>query len=449
MAEAFTVAEVNRYIKDVFIRDYVLNRIRVRGEVSNCKYHDSGHIYFTLKDNDASLSCVMFARDRQFLSFRLQNGQQIEAAGQITIYEKAGSYSLHVKGCALSGAGELYERFLKLKAKLQDMGMFDGLYKKAIPAYCMNIGVVTSPTGAAIRDIERVSRDRNPYVQLVLCPALVQGDGAPESIARGIERLDELGLDCIIVGRGGGSIEDLWAFNDERVAQAIFDADTPIISAVGHETDYTIADFVADARAATPSAAAELANFVYTELEEELEAEKADLKRIIRYRIADVRSGLAAKIRLIEKYSPAASAEHSRHRIREYKLRMGHAVSSKADAVSFRLSAQSSRLKPAVTAKAEELKNRVSMQKNAAEHTARRKFEDTGRRLAVASARLDGLSPLKKLGRGYGYIEDADGRNVKSIETVHTGDRLKVYLADGSIAARAESTERLSLPDSW
>ena len=272
MADFYTVSQISAYIKNIFARDFVLSRIVIRGEVSNCKYHPSGHVYFTLKDSGAQISCVMFARDRERLGFKLNDGQQIDASGQVNIYEKGGSYQLYVRDCRLAGAGELYEKYLKLKEELSEMGMFDPMYKKPIPAYVKSIGIVTASTGAAIRDIENISRRRNPYVRLVLYPALVQGEGAKESIAEGIGCLDKLGLDVIIVGRGGGSIEDLWAFNEKIVAQAIFDAETPIISAVGHQTDFTIADFVADLRAETPSGAAELATYEFDELEKELDS---------------------------------------------------------------------------------------------------------------------------------------------------------------------------------
>ena len=258
MTGVYTVSQINAYIRKLFVRDFALSNICIAGEVSNCKYHTAGHIYFTLKDEGASISCVMFASAREGLSFRLMDGQKVEVRGQISVYERSGTYQLYAKGIRLSGQGELFERFQKLKEELREMGMFDEMYKKPIPKYVRSIGIVTAPTGAAIRDICNIAHRRNPYTKLILYPALVQGENAKESIVRGIRELDGLGLDVLIVGRGGGSIEDLWAFNEEKVARAIFDCRTPVISAVGHETDTTIADFVADLRAPTPSAAAEL-----------------------------------------------------------------------------------------------------------------------------------------------------------------------------------------------
>lgn len=414
MAEAFTVTQVNNYIKNLFSRDYALSRISVKGEISNCKYHSSGHIYFTLKDRDSQLSCIMFASSRAGgLSFKLSDGQQIEAQGQISVYEKSGSYQLYVRSCRLSGAGELYERFLRLKEELNEMGMFDQLYKKQIPLYCRRIGIVTSPTGAAIRDIINVSKRRNPYAELVLYPALVQGDDAAASIARGIARLDALGLDVLIVGRGGGSIEDLWAFNTETVAQAIFNAETPIISAVGHETDYTIADFVADLRAPTPSAAAELANFDYDALTEELEAKRQMLSHSMRFAVNAVRSELISKRERLNRLSPKARLQDNRHSLESAALRMSHAARLKTDNVRYKLENSSQKLD-------------VSM---------RASLSLTKQRLSVLAARLDGVSPLKRISSGYGYLEDSEGRAITSIEDVRSGDTFTAYVRDGRIEA--------------
>ncbi|MBQ6875451.1 MAG: exodeoxyribonuclease VII large subunit, partial [Lachnospiraceae bacterium] len=279
MGSVYSVGQVSSYIRNMFEQDYLLKRISIRGEISNCKYHTSGHIYFTLKDESASMAAVMFAGNRRNLNFTLKNGQKVVVEGQVTVYERDGKYQLYARDIRLDGMGELYRQYLLLKEELEERGMFADEYKKAIPRYALKVGIVTAPTGAAIQDIIRISRRRNPYVQLVLYPALVQGAGAAPSIVRGIRALDQLGLDCLIVGRGGGSIEDLWAFNEEMVAQAIFDCRTPVISAVGHETDVTIADFVADMRASTPSAAAELAVFEYDRFREELSGIKERMHR--------------------------------------------------------------------------------------------------------------------------------------------------------------------------
>ena len=268
MKNVYSVGQVNTYIKNMFAQDFMLQRISVKGEVSNCKYHTSGHIYFTIKDAAGTLNAVMFAGSRKGLKFQMKEGDQVVVTGSVEVYERDGKYQIYAREIELDGAGNLYQKFEALKQELEEMGMFAAEYKQPIPSYAMKIGVVTAPTGAAVQDIRNISLRRNPYVQIILYPALVQGEGAADSIVKGIRMLDEAGVDVMIVGRGGGSIEDLWAFNEEKVARAIFDCRTPVISAVGHETDFTIADFVADLRAPTPSAAAELAVAQYGKLVE-------------------------------------------------------------------------------------------------------------------------------------------------------------------------------------
>ena len=274
MRNVYTVKQVNAYIKNMFTQDFMLNRIYIKGEVSNCKYHTSGHLYFSLKDESGTIACVMFAGQRSGLSFRMQEGQQVIVLGSVSVYERDGRYQVYAKEIVLDGAGLLYEKFIKLKKELEEMGMFAPEYKKPIPKYVRTVGVVTAPTGAAVRDIINITRRRNPYVQILLYPALVQGDGASESVVRGIRALEEAKVDVMIVGRGGGSIEDLWAFNEENVARAVFECSVPVISAVGHETDTTIIDYVADLRAPTPSAAAELAICNYRELLETIRTQR-------------------------------------------------------------------------------------------------------------------------------------------------------------------------------
>ena len=231
MRNVYSVSQVNRYIRNMFSEDYFLQSVLVRGEVSNCKYHSSGHIYFTLKDASGTLSCVMFAGRRRGLSFRMQEGDQVIAAGTVDVYERDGRYQLYADRIIRDGVGLLNQRYEMLKRKLEESGMFDELYKKPIPRYIRTLGVVTAPTGAAVQDIINISLRRNPYLEIILYPAVVQGEGAAPSICEGIRRLDAYGVDVMIIGRGGGSIEDLWAFNEEAVARAIFDCRTPVISA--------------------------------------------------------------------------------------------------------------------------------------------------------------------------------------------------------------------------
>ena len=285
MNSIYSVGQVNNYIKNMFQQDFLLNKVSIKGEVSNCKYHTSGHIYFSLKDETGALACVMFAGQRKGLAFPMKNGDKVVVSGSVSVYERDGKYQLYAKEITLEGAGLLYERFLALKAELEEMGMFAPEYKQEIPAYARTIGVVTASTGAAIRDIMNITARRNPYVQLILYPAQVQGEGAKESVVRGIHALEHYGVDLMIVGRGGGSIEDLWAFNEEEVARAVFECSVPVISAVGHETDTTIIDYVADLRAPTPSAAAELAVWDYYQFQESLRSCRQKMNRIMYQRL--------------------------------------------------------------------------------------------------------------------------------------------------------------------
>ena len=397
MAGVYSVSQVNAYIKNMFAQDFALSRISIKGEVSNCKYHTSGHIYFTLKDGLAAIQAVMFASRRGGLDFELRDGQQVVVKGSVEVYERDGRYQLYASQIALDGAGDLFRRFEKLRNELEEMGMFAPEYKRPIPKFARTVGVVTASTGAAIRDIINISSRRNPYVQLVLYPARVQGEGAAESIARGIEVLDRMGLDVIIAGRGGGSIEDLWAFNEEIVARAIFRCSTPVISAVGHETDVTIADYVADLRAPTPSAAAELAVFDFGQFGAQLRGAKELLARGLKRKIDGVRYQT-------EQYRLKLRLHDPQRQINEKRQRL--------------VSAE------------DELKRLME-----------RRLSDCRHRLALMSGRLHGQSPLEKLSRGFGFITDEEGRRVDHAASVRPGDRLSIRLADGQIEARAEQTE--------
>lgn len=397
-SRAYTVSQVNGYIKNMFAQDFLLVRMYVKGEVSNCKYHNSGHIYFSLKDEGGALACVMFAGQRKGLSFPLKDGQQVIVLGSISVYERNGSYQLYAREILLEGEGQLYERFVRLKKELEEMGMFAQEYKQAIPFYSRRIGVVTAPDGAAVQDIRNITRRRNPYVQLILYPALVQGAGAAESIVQGIEALDRLGVDVIIVGRGGGSMEDLWAFNEVVVARAIFECRTPIISAVGHETDTTIADYVADLRAPTPSAAAELAVADLGELDKRLQAYRDALQNGMGYQL-----------------------EQRRDRLEKYKLRLFH--------MSPRQQLYEKRMRAA------EAEGRL-------EAAMEQKLEGLRTALALYAERLEGCSPVKKLSQGYSYVTGPDGRCVTHTAQVKPGDKLLIRVSDGSIPVVAEQRER-------
>ena len=399
MQKAYTVAQINSYIKNMFSQDYLLNSVSVKGEVSNCTYHSSGHIYFTLKDKLSVLACVMFAGNRtKGLSFPLKEGMQVIVSGNIDIYERDGKYQLYARNITQDGIGELYEKFERLKNELSQRGMFDPMYKKPIPALVKRLGVVTAPNGAAIRDIISISKARNPYIEIILYPALVQGEGAVNSIVKGIKMLEMIGVDAMIVGRGGGSLEDLWAFNEEAVAQAIFDCDVPIISAVGHETDTTIADFVADVRAETPSAAAQIAVCQIKNVTESIEALRNRLYKNISVSIESNRNRVELKKSNLLRLSPKRQIADRR----------------------FRLMQDEEHLKKSML-------DIISMKRH---------------ELMIRSERLNGVSPLEKLKQGYSYAVDANSKNINSIERVNTGDSFDLYVTDGIISAAVTKKEK-------
>lgn len=388
----YTVRQVNAYIKNMFVQDYMLNRIYVKGEISNCKYHTSGHIYFSLKDESGAIACVMFAGQRKGLAFSMKDGDKVIVAGSVDVYQRDGRYQLYAKKITLEGAGLLYERFLERKNELEEMGMFAPEYKQPIPRFIKTLGVVTAPTGAAIQDIRSIAFRRNPYVQLILYPALVQGDGAKESIVKGIHALEALGVDAMIVGRGGGSIEDLWAFNEEEVAYAVFHCSVPIISAVGHETDTTIIDYVADLRAPTPSAAAELAVYDY----------KAFQERLLGYRQM-FWDRMDNRLNLLDE------------RLKQYWVRLKY------------LTPQSQ-----IREKRQYL---IDIESRMRQSMARQ-VEQARNGLELYAQRLKGLSPLDKLSQGFSYGMDADKKALVSISQVKTGDTITLQISDGTVKAQ-------------
>lgn len=402
MRNVYTVEQVNSYIKNMFTQDFMLNRIYVKGEVSNCKYHTSGHIYFSLKDESGTIACVMFAGSRAGLSFRMKEGQQVIVLGSISVYERDGKYQLYAREIVPDGAGLLYEKFEALKKELAEMGMFAPEYKQPIPKYVRTVGIVTAPTGAAVRDIINIAGRRNPYVQLILYPALVQGEGAAESIVKGIHALEAKQVDVIIVGRGGGSIEDLWAFNEEAVARAVFDCTVPVISAVGHETDTTITDYVADLRAPTPSAAAELAVYEYREVKETMLNCAQRMRRAVLIR---------------------ADAQRARLKQMELRLKFAHPRQKLNEKRQYCVELE------------DRLRNLMDRRLIAEKH-----------RLALSAEKMKGLSPLEKLNQGFSFVQDENGRNIKSIRQVRQGERLTVYVTDGKIETEVISAAGTEYP---
>lgn len=397
MQHVYTVKQVNAYIKNMFTQDFMLNRIAVKGEVSNCKYHSSGHIYFSLKDASGVIACVMFAGNRGGLAFRMTKGQQVIVMGSVSTYERDGRYQLYAREIRLDGEGVLYERFQALRQELDEMGMFAAEYKQPIPKYVRKVGIVTAPTGAAVRDIMNIASRRNPYVQLILYPALVQGEGAAKSIVRGIQALDAYGVDVIIAGRGGGSIEDLWAFNEECVARAIFDCHTPVISAVGHETDITIADFVADLRAPTPSAAAELAVYEYGQTKTAMEEIRFTLRKYLMEQI-----------------------QKARHESERYLLKL-------------RLSHPGNQLRTK--------KQQLTETEDRIRYLMEHKITEERNRILLCTEQMRRLSPLERLSGGYAFVSRSDGKSIRKINDVQRKDRIKIYLKDGMIEAEVTSVK--------
>ena len=398
MGSVYTVSQVTSYIKNMFTQDFALNRVSIKGEVSNCKYHTSGHIYFTLKDGGAQIAAVMFAGQRKGLAFDLEEGQEVTVTGNVDVYERDGRYQLYASEIELAGRGDLYVRFEKLLRELEEMGMFAPEYKQPIPPYAKTIGIVTAPTGAAIRDIIHIAKRRNPYVKLLLSPALVQGEEAAPSIAAAIRRLEKEDVDVIIVGRGGGSMEDLWAFNEEEVARAIFHCPVPVISAVGHETDTTIADYVADLRAPTPSAAAELAVFDACAVKEEKEKRMLTLQREMERRIQTIRMQLSKEQEIFRRLHPGVQIAGQRRRLADLELRVREKMEWK-------------------------------IQRNR-------------QRLAMQMEVFAGLSPMGKLNQGYAFVTGEDQQAVRSISGVRQGEHLTLYVRDGTIDAVVERTRK-------
>lgn len=394
MEEVSTVSQVNMYIKNMFVRDYALRQLRVKGEISNCKYHSSGHIYFTIKDQSSQLSCVMFATYTRGLAFRMKEGQSVIVSGNISVYERDGKYQMYAMSVTQDGVGKLYEEYEKLKKRLLAEGLFDDSKKKKIPRFAQKIGVVTAQTGAVIQDIRNVSNRRNPYVQIILYPAKVQGKDAHQTIIKGLQYFEKTDVDIVIIGRGGGSIEDLWEFNQEELAYAIAACTKPVISAVGHETDTTIADYAADLRAPTPSAAAELVVFSYRDYEIALQEYRYTLNRYMENVLQIKRLQLKQYETVLSHASPKDLIAQRRLFLAECADRMTYLIEQKI------LSAK--------------------------------------HQLALYAEELKGLSPLQKLQDGYSYVENAQGKNVNQVKNLTKGEILTVKMTDGQAKVSVE-----------
>ncbi len=391
----YSVTQINRYVKSLLAQDGILSGIWICGEISNYKEHSSGLRYFTIKDAGGAIAAVMFVSDAAGLKFVPREGQQVEVQGSVSLYEKTGQYQFYVKKMEPQGRGALYQAFEELKEKLWERGLFDMEVKKPIPAYPRKVGLVTSPTGAAVRDMVQVAKRRHPGVQLILCPCLVQGDGAAASIARGIARLDrEPEVDVIIVGRGGGSIEDLWAFNEEAVAMAVYQAETPIISAVGHETDVTIADFVADLRAATPSAAAELAVPEVVKVMRDIEQMRGRMDRARDQKMLWVRRQLQA-------LQGRLRVQHPELKLKEWRQQ--------------------------VDLNREELGRRM-----------RDFLQNQRQRLHTQQLKIELLNPWEQLKKGYALVTDSIGHPISTVQERRQGEGLQVFMKDGRLEVTVE-----------
>lgn len=392
-----TVTQLNEYVRRTFASDPMLHGICLTGELSNLKRHASGHWYFTLKDDEAAINCAMFRQAAFGLRFRPENGQRVRVFGSVGLYAKTGSYQFYADAMEPDGLGDLYLRFEALKRKLTLEGLFDPSIKKPLPVLPKGIGIVTSKTGAVVHDIARVAWRRYPGMPLYLFPVKVQGEGAAQEIARGLRVLDKLPeIDVLIVGRGGGSMEDLWAFNEEIVARTIAACKTPVVSAVGHETDFTIADMVADLRAPTPSAAAELAVPEKDALTDAIAALKDDLTRALEQQIARKRLKLTVLQQRLAAASPAQRSERLRASLAALEIRLNAAVS-----------------------------NALQQKQN---------------RVERAKLRIRASSPMETMKRGYAVVMKKDSL-VRSASGVNAGDALRILLADGTIEAVAQSVK--------
>lgn len=459
----YSVKQLNSYIKNILETDPFLKSITVQGEVGNCNYHGSGHIYFTIKENTDVINCIMWKGNASKLKFRMEPGQQIVIKGYVGVYEAQGKYQLYANEIEPAGLGDLYQKYEKLKAELEERGLFSEMYKKPIPKYSLKIGVATSETGAVINDIINVTSRRNKYVQLYLKPTAVQGELAAQSIVNSIKFLDEQDLDVIIVGRGGGSLEDLWCFNEEIVAQAIFDAKTPIISAVGHETDFSISDFVADLRAPTPSAAAELAVFEYDEFVNTLERYRTTFRNYIDIKIDAYKNKTEVYESKIEKFSPMSKLNTYKQQVSEYSDKMQYVFhnliqktkrdvkddikyicNSMMDIVNHEknsLVIQKKDIHNCFSSHLNQFKNKLNNNETNLKHHYSNNKNEVKNKLKVLIEKINALSPLERISKGYAYVSGTEGP-VYSVDNINIGDEVSLIIKDGKILTKVIDKEK-------
>lgn len=393
--KTITVSALNNYIKKTMDSDFILKNLSIKGEISNFKLHSSGHIYFTLKDEGSKINCIMFRSNAISLKFIPKDGEAVLVKGKVSVYEKDGTYQLYCEEMTQFGLGELYIKYQELKNKLESQGLFEIQHKRSLPKYPQKVGIVTSPTGAAVRDIINVSRSRNESIDILIYPALVQGLNASEDIIRGIEYLNSLKeVDLIILARGGGSIEELWAFNDEKLAHAIYNSSKPIISGIGHETDFTIADFVCDKRASTPSQAAELAVPSVKEIEIVLNSYKNKISSSVNSYLTSLSSRVENFNKTLKLNSPM------NYIINQY--------------------------------------NYIDRLQDKINHKIKVKLQTEKEQLSKMNAILNAHNPLKVLNKGYSLIEDINGSIISELRVLKEKDKVRIRLKDGNTFARVQ-----------
>jgi exodeoxyribonuclease VII large subunit len=395
--KTISVSSLNNYIKKILDNDFILNNSRVKGEISNLKIHSSGHIYFSLKDAFSKVNCVMFRSSAANLKLTPENGMNVVVSGRISVYEKEGSYQLYCESMELEGMGELFVAFEKLKGKLESEGLFLESHKRQLPKYVKRVGVVTSPTGAAIQDIINVARRRNKGVDILLYPARVQGVNASSELIRGIRQMNKADVDVIILARGGGSIEELWAFNDEELAYTVFNSEKPVITGVGHETDFTIVDFVSDRRASTPSQACEMAVFDLNEMNSRISYVRSSMDKMMGKKLADRRSRVDLLKSRIEMSNPKVKVVNEYARVDDLKSSLDRSI-----------------------------RLRLSREKD---------------RLGTLNALLEANNPLRVLSKGYSIIEDEKGSVVSSVEGLGNAGRVSITVSDGTVKAELKICE--------
>lgn len=412
-----SVVEITRYIKGKLEDDFALRNVKVSGEVSDCKADKRGHLYFTIKDSDAVLSCAMWVSKRkEGLDFELETGQHIVVTGRIGVYEKWGDYRLYADKIEKEGMGRLFEEFEKLKQKLRAEGLFDEKHKKPIPKYPKRIGIITSRTGAVIEDIKRTAREANAFVQLILYPSIVQGADAAATLIKGIKRFEKEKVDTIIIGRGGGSTEDLWCFNDEKLARAVYECPIPVISAVGHQTDRTLVDEVSDLSVATPTAAAMNAVPKIVDILNEIDGYKDSITDKLTQKIDRMKAWLEKTDFNIRRQSPEMKLKEVRRQIDNYSMNFDRTMNNKLN----------------------EYNRLLLNHKQAFDKMSRAAYEQTEKKFIALAAGIEGNSPMKRLMGGYSYVENEAGNNVRSVKEVTVSERLKLILSDGSIMAKVE-----------